>query len=83
MATITDIRNFVEGLPEDTLAVLVVQRGMRPFVLRTDSLTLSEKLEKTRYPNWPRAVWEGLSQATGGTGTPPLLDDAIDSEMEE
>ena len=83
MATIGDIQNFVEGLPEDTLAVLVVQRGMRPFVLRTDNMTLSDKLEKMRYPNWPLAVWEGLAQATGGTGTPPLLDDAIDREMEE
>lgn len=75
MATISDLRDFVAGLPEDARAVLVVQRGTHPFVLRTDSLTLGKKLEKEKFPNWPRAVWEGMSQATGGMPLNPGDDD--------
>ncbi len=81
MASISDLRDFVAGLPKDARAVLVVQRGTHPFVLRTDSLTLGKKLEKEKFPNWPRAVWEGLSQAIGNMPPEPGgedEDDAID-----
>lgn len=60
MATIPEMATFMAGLPEDALAVLVVQRGKRPFVLRTEKLELGFE-----WPNWPRAVWEGLSIARG------------------
>lgn len=76
MTTVADIKNFMGSLPEDALAVLVVQRGRRPFVLRTDTLTLGKKLEAEKFPNWPRAVWEGLSQGTGSLPPDPS-DDVI------
>ena len=38
MATIPEMVEFVAGLPEDARAVLVVQRGRKPFVIRTEEL---------------------------------------------
>ena len=70
MATIPEMTEFMAGLPEDARAVLVVQRGRRPFVMRTEELSLGVELEADKWPNWPRAVWEGVSMAISGMPGP-------------
>ncbi len=57
MPTVREIAAFANGLPEDARVVLVVQRGPRHLILRTDSL------ETPGQPSWPRAVWDGIAVA--------------------
>lgn len=67
MSTIKEMAKFVEQLPEDTIAVLVVQRGRHPTVVRTENLDLP-----VIFPNWPKACWLGMTDAINGE--PPTSD---------
>lgn len=65
MATIPEMAEFMAGLPEDARAVIVVQRRRHPLVLRTEKLELG-----VEWPNWPKAVWEGMTMALSGLPDP-------------
>ncbi len=70
MATIKEMADFCSKLPEDTRAVLVVQRGQQPQALRTEELDL---VVGEPWPNWPRAVWHGICGGDDGDGFPPTI----------
>ncbi len=66
MTTPKEMAKFCEQLPDDTIVVLVAQRGRHPTALRTDSLDLP-----IIYPNWPKACWQGISDAVNGEPLEP------------
>jgi hypothetical protein len=69
MATPKEMAKFLEGCPEDTRAVLVVQRHRMPMVFRTEDLEL--KKEWPDWSNWPKAVWEGIGASLQRMPDPP------------
>ncbi len=70
MATISEMAAFMKELPEDTVAIVIVQRGRHPFAMRTEELDIT-----VPWPNWPKAAWEGMMAAIGppveSEGEPP------------
>ncbi len=66
MTTLKEMSVFLDKLPEKTIAVLIVQGGRVPTVIRTESLDLP-----LIWPNWPKACWLGVSDAVSG-GTPGM-----------
>lgn len=60
--TVQEIAKFAAGLPADAEVILVAQRGSRRNVMGTEF--------RSPDPNWPRAVWEGLSIAVGAIPDP-------------
>ncbi len=66
MTTPKEMAAFLEKLPDAAIAVLVVQAGRHPTVIRTESLDLP-----IIFPNWPKATWLGITDAINGTEPPP------------
>ena len=75
MATIKSMITLLEGVPKDTTAVLVLQRGKVRHVLGTDDVISGHEVN-LKNPTWPQAVWDGIAIALMMKKDPEEVEDA-------